>query len=248
MSNWDNETIEESLQQAITYMAQPLNSPHIEKIREIIYRNFELGRVQKYLQTNMTATPQKYVERVCHYYQHYHLYISDLQITHQFHVWEQLRQKIIGWKNRFYPHKQVLFDDIVQEVCRKISQAIFPYDTDFEPWAYIILRNTIYSYYEADTLNLIGYEEEIEPLLYKTDLQLKDLVQSPEEVMLEFENITELHQALNNLPEKQRQFIELYYLEEKTFPEIATLLNIKINALYKLHFDALANLRKILKN
>jgi RNA polymerase sigma factor (sigma-70 family) len=46
--------------------------------------------------------------------------------------------------------------------------------------------------------------------------------------------------------EDRRTIILLYYFEGKDFDEIAEVLDRTKNALYKLHFDALENLRKIL--
>ncbi|MEM7118963.1 MAG: sigma factor-like helix-turn-helix DNA-binding protein [Chloroflexota bacterium] len=56
----------------------------------------------------------------------------------------------------------------------------------------------------------------------------------------------DLNRALMQLSsDARRQFIQLYYFEHLTFPEIARRLDRKENALYKLHHDALKNLRKI---
>lgn len=248
MSNWDNETVRDGLLQAIAQKADQFNPYQLEEIRHIVCHNFELGRVRRYFQINKNPSPQKYVERVCEYYLLHHPYVYALQVTQDGETWQNLRQKLWGWKKRLPFNHHTTFDDIVQESCRNINQANFPYDTDFDPWAYIILRNTTYGYYDPEAMNLIGYEEEIEPLLYKADIYIKDLVQSPEEVMLHSENLAEVYQAINKLPEKQRLFMELHYIQEKSFANIAIILDVKQNALYKLHFDALANLRKILKN
>lgn len=248
MSNWDSETIRDELLKAIAQMANQLNPNQLEEIRHIVCHNIELGRVRRYFQNHKAPSPQQYVERVRNYYLLYQPYLYALQVTQNLETWQALRQKLWSWKKRLPPNPHTTVEDIIQESCRNINQAIFPYDTDFDPWAYIILRNTAYGYYDPDALNIIGYEEELEPLSYKPDAYIKNLVQSPEEIMLQSENLAEVYQALDKLPEKQRLFMELRYIQEKSFADIAVILEIKQNALYKLHFDALANLRKILNN
>ena len=57
----------------------------------------------------------------------------------------------------------------------------------------------------------------------------------------------DLLSAVNKLnSEDRKRFIQLYYFEGLGFQEIAKILDRTTNALYKLHFDALENLRKIL--
>jgi len=56
----------------------------------------------------------------------------------------------------------------------------------------------------------------------------------------------DLQRAVEELPtEARREFIHLYYFKQYSFDEVADRMDKNKNALYKLHFDALENLREI---
>jgi RNA polymerase sigma factor (sigma-70 family) len=65
-----------------------------------------------------------------------------------------------------------------------------------------------------------------------------------EQVQRRLEQRHDLLQQVERLGDAQRQFVVLYYFEQKSYAEVADILKKNKNALYKLNFDALDNLRK----
>lgn len=71
---------------------------------------------------------------------------------------------------------------------------------------------------------------------------------SPFEQYQESEVKAQLSQAIDRLPEKERQVVALYYLEELTMKEIGLVLGITESRISQLHNQAILRLRSIMKS
>lgn len=246
---WDQETINHGLHQALNQLAVSCGENFTAEVASIVWKNKESGRVEWYLKNNKTSQPGDYVQRVAYYYTELYSYLYSLQIVKEEIAWAILYPKLFGWAKSIlskycqgYNNLYEITQDVTQKTFIAIVEATFPYDTDFNPWAYLVVRNIALGHTHFDTI----YKEPDANSLESIDFKLHQLGSSVEEQVIKENEIKALHEAITCLPYKQRQFIELYYLELKSYQEIAEITGSKNNTLYKLHFDALKTLGKIL--
>ena len=72
--------------------------------------------------------------------------------------------------------------------------------------------------------------------------------ESPEFLLLESELQQQLEKAIHDLPEKQRTVFLMNRLENQSYAEIATLLDLSVKAVEKRMHLALVSLRKVVRN
>lgn len=84
------------------------------------------------------------------------------------------------------------------------------------------------------------------------DIQLKDIIKdenniSPEEGIIENERRKFLISAINRLKEREQILLNLYYVEELTFKEIAHILDLSIPRVSQIHGKILMKLRELMR-
>lgn len=72
--------------------------------------------------------------------------------------------------------------------------------------------------------------------------------ESPEFLLVETELKKQLEKAINDLPEKQRTVFLMNRMENQSYSEIASLLDLSVKAVEKRMHLALVSLRKVIKN
>lgn len=99
----------------------------------------------------------------------------------------------------------------------------------------------------ADELNynVVSFEE----TLFNTGMTLMDITedqdaQSPEHDLMESDFKEQLAKYIDELDEKERTVISLYYYEELKLKEIAFVLNLTVSRVSQIHSKALAKLRE----
>lgn len=103
-------------------------------------------------------------------------------------------------------------EEVTQDVFVKLWQALPAYDgrASASTWLYTIARNTCLSAVRAESYRkTTALDQSIEPFVAST---------APRDIALE--------QCLSRLPDVQREVITLYYLEEKSIKEVATMLDL----------------------
>ena len=97
------------------------------------------------------------------------------------------------------------------------------------------------------SLNLIRHDK----IVINFGLQLKPKEahgETPEFLLEESELQRQLEKAIQDLPEKQRTVFLMNRLENQSYPEIASLLDLSVKAVEKRMHLALVSLRKVIKN
>lgn len=97
------------------------------------------------------------------------------------------------------------------------------------------------------TLNMIKHDK----VVINFELRSKPKAthhESPEFLLLEDELQIQLEKAINGLPEKQRTVFLMNRLENQSYAEIATLLDLSVKTVEKRMHLALVSLRKVIKN
>lgn len=85
-----------------------------------------------------------------------------------------------------------------------------------------------------------------------SDLKIEDVITAPlkytpEETVLRNEKVNMLSKAISKLEEKQRRVLTLYYYEELSMKEIASVLEVSVSRVSQIKTAALISLRKIME-
>jgi RNA polymerase sigma-70 factor (ECF subfamily) len=129
-------------------------------------------------------------------------------------------------------------EDVVQDVLLSVHAARSTYDPSrpFEPWLNAILRNRL-----VDGARRYGRIARREVKVEDLDVTFSDFVAKEEGADLS--DVAALHEAVQALPEQQRQAIELLKFKELSLKEAAQVSGTSIGALKVATHRAMATLR-----
>lgn len=236
--------LECELEQILSTLAKQRGARFATQLRAILLTNLERGRIHFYLNGRAPAYLPEYVARVVQYFDRLNPYLQQLQRTKSPDAWEPLLFKLRIWISGVLQHLPGGVDDPAQlatdyadAAAEKILTAHFPYDTEFDPWAFVLARNVCLQQLRIGRRRVEPLDDDLLSLL--PDLNHTAAAQR-----------RELRQALLSAIEQlssdaRRKLIMLHYFQGSALPDIAAALDKTVTAVYKLHFDALAELRKI---
>lgn len=243
------EDIKFELERALKSLAEKRGDQIAASIRPILYTNLDRGRIQGFVETEINRVSE-YVSNVADYYVSLSPFIRKLQIEKSEEVWELLSEKLQRWayyffiKNKFYGgiETQELANECANTAAITILEAHFPYDTDFEPWAHVIVLNTCRKFIWNATKKSVIPQKSIVEL----DETLSTINTSIFASRKQQEVASDVLNAIPQLSDARKQVIKLHYLDGFSLPEIAKIMGKRVGAIYSLHFNALDDLRKIL--
>lgn len=238
--------IEKALQQVQVELGGAL----ADAIKPVLYINNQRCRIRQYKNLNPTGTVQDYVFQVANYYVMDHDYLDDVQRYKTRETWGPLLEKIRQWTYPFLGRwnltettRTAFTLEIAQEAGLEIVRSHYPYDSEFDGWACIITHHVCSKFMKrfgaSVVLDHIDLSEADEWFLNSDDL-----LQSDPEIVFAKKQL--LLDAVTQLSEIQKNVIWRFYFEGWSLPQIANHLGISTNTIYKRHFDALKQLRKIL--
>jgi RNA polymerase sigma factor (sigma-70 family) len=223
----------------------------LAEIKGILYSNLARSRINKFIEQNPIEL-KDYVSLVISMHERYRDQVRLIQIEKSNDHWIVLKRQLDRWAYRFLSKKGLpptpatfkLAQDYATEASITVLRAHFPYDTSFESWAYVLLRYVCLRQFEK------ANKKSNVPDHLLVELN-EDLSQISDPEAGEFEQKTgrrqQIEAALEQVStERMRQVIRLYYYEGLSYSEIAERWGKTVNAVYKAHFDALKDLRKIL--
>lgn len=114
--------------------------------------------------------------------------------------------------------------DLTQEVFIKVFSALntFKKDANFSTWIYSITYNLAISQIRMNkTQKRFVQTEEI-----NEDMNVKDENKLIDQILINYENINLLNQALNQLDEESNAILTLFYFNESNIEEISNIMNI----------------------
>lgn len=222
-------------------------------IREIVSKNRESCRLHKFLEDGETA--DDYVQRVLEHYREWHDYVHQLKVARDQEPWERfLRDKLQPWAyntlcKKGFPqqgNRRHHAKDCATDAAMAILRSRFPFDVHFERWAHVLTQYVCLQYIDRHWRPAAVFQDQMVSL-DEYDGWLQNLAHpSAEDETEKLSLHHDLQQAVDQLStETRREFIRLYYFQQYSFDEITDEINKNKNALYKLHFDALENLREI---
>lgn len=236
------------IERALHEVARSRGTRFSEKIRPIVLENLKNGRGNFFLENIPNATPRDYVHHVAECYELLNPFIQRIQIERSSDAWEPLYEHLQKWAYSFlrkyglYPSESTLriAVDCATEAAIALIQAQFPYDTDFEPWAYNFVKFSCLKYIEKAAKRL----ENIQEVLYH-DGALEKYIE-PDKNRHSQGVIIDVINACMQLTENRQQVIQLRYECGLSSKEIAIRMEKSVSAVDKLHFDAIRQLRQLL--
>jgi RNA polymerase sigma factor (sigma-70 family) len=178
-------------------------------------------------------------------------YLYQLQTLRDESAWSPLLVQMQTWAAAYFARKVHFAPEVTAEIAadcaleaaRRMLDAHFPYDTEFAPWAHVLVQNICKKFLQKEHRksaipqeNLTSLEDVLETL--------RDT--SVQEQTSQRELRAELEEAMARLSTERRRVLELAYFEGLSPTEIAKVMGKTPNAISCLKFNALADLRKIL--
>lgn len=252
----ETKPLQQTVERALHLLVEQRGAELVQAVAPIIFTNLDKGRMQTFLE-RQNCTPADYLQRVADHYEQWHDYVHTVQVERSSDAWQPLYEQLQQWAFWLlprigYPAYANREEQLEQaqacaaEAAIVLLNAYFPYDVDFEPWAYVLLQNV--SRKEMNRRikpRLDAQKHEVELDAWDDWLHnLTDPDGEDEQRLAELR--VDLLQLVTQLSsEVRQQFILLHYFEEQPFEQIAPQMDRNLNSLYKLHSDALENLRKI---
>ena len=218
------------------------------RIRPILYTNLDRGRLHGFIEGEIDRV-HDYVFRVADKYTSLSPYINKLQNEGAANAWEPLTKQLTRWAYNFLRNDVVdtppmeNAQECANESAITILGAHFPYDTDFEPWACVIVKNVCLKFIHKATKKSTVPQRSLIHLDDAMDT-IKDPQSEQQEQQIDLQD--DLFEAIAQLSNGRRQVVLYKYFEEYSLDEIAQKMGKSIGAIYCLHFNALSDLRKIL--
>ena len=146
-------------------------------------------------------------------------------------------------------HNRVETEDLVQEAFIKAFAALATFNDDyaFSTWLYKIAINNCIDHFRKRRLKTFSMDTPIESKDGTIKREISDSSYLPDKPLLNKEKNQLIEQAIAELPEKYRISIVLRHNEEKSYEEIAQIMNIPLGTVKARIFRAREMLKKKLK-
>ena len=244
----DEADLRVDIEQALNEVVQQKGIRFSAKIRPIVLENLKNGRGNFFLQNIPNTTPRDYVLHVVETYEHLCPFIQGIQIERSSKVWEPLYEKLQKFSYNFlvkrglYPGESTfhLAVDCAADAAIAIIQAQFPYDTDFDPWAYNFVKFSCLKRIEKEARRA----DRLKKVLYQDEAREQDV--DPKHASGEWGLQVDVLNALPDLTENRQRVLQLRYECGLSSKEIAIRMEKSVSAVDKLHFDAIRQLRHLL--
>lgn len=147
-------------------------------------------------------------------------------------------------------HNRQEAEDLAQETFIKAYNSITSFNEEyaFSTWLFKIASNHCIDFFRKRKLKTYSMDE---PVKYKDDEithEYADHAPTVDKEMVASEKSRIIRQAIEKLPEKYRQAIILRHHEEKSYEEIAEILDLPLGTVKARIFRAREMLKKILKD
>ena len=154
--------------------------------------------------------------------------------------------KVFTYVSYFVRNREVaedLFQDIFMRVVSTLRSDRYTEQQKFSSWLMRISHNIVIDYFrhQKNEKNISNDETEVDLF---NDIRLSD-ENNVETQIIRQQNLNGLQDIIKMLPQNQQEIIDLRYFQEKSFKEIAALLNCSINTALGRTRYALINLRRL---
>lgn len=239
------------MEEVLELWAQRAGEPSAAVLRAIIEINIARGRLDYYLSAGEDRTTAGYVATVAEFYRRWHPYLHRLQCKKSTADWEALFEKFQRWAYNYLLRKEWYascdtYDhalSIAGEAAAMLYQAHFPYDTDFDPWAHVLLQHACRRRLRSLTrLNNVP-DDKLVPLEAWMN---SHMAHSGHDFLSKSLLRGQLLDAIDQLPNvRYKKVILLRFFEGWTAADIARELDTTANAVHLIQRRALQNLREL---
>jgi RNA polymerase sigma-70 factor (ECF subfamily) len=141
-------------------------------------------------------------------------------------------------------------EDLVQEVFVKAFDNLHSYNDNyaFSTWLYRIATNHTIDYLRKKKLKTLSIDEPVQSGDGEMKMQLPDQSARTDKSIIRSQRQKMVHDAIENLPEKYRKVIKLRHMQEKSYQEIAEVLDSPLGTVKAHIFRAREMLYKALKD
>jgi len=240
----DRETLPESLELALSMLADRRGAAFAALIRPILFENLKRSRIKEL---------PGYVNQVACRYDALNGYLHALQVVRSDQVWEPLLSRLQAWAFSFLgrwplnPEARSRYSfDCADQAAVEMMAAHFPYDVEFDSWAreslQLVCLRRIEGLNKSKWFQLeisVDWEEHDE-------WDLGESGYSDSNLEFNLGQTQAVETAICSLPQRLGLVIRLHYYVGLSFAEISNLLQIPSGTVYKRHFDAKKRLARFL--
>lgn len=140
-------------------------------------------------------------------------------------------------------------EDLTQEAFIKAFNSLAQFNEEyaFSTWLYKIATNNCIDFFRKRKLQTLSLDKPIQYKDSEIQQEIPDTDLNPEKTILAKERSAIIREAIDTLPEKYHSAIILRHSEEKSYEEIAEILNLPIGTVKARIFRAREMLNKALK-
>ena len=162
---------------------------------------------------------------------------------------EKYRNPLYYHINRIVPDKDML-EDLVQEVFLKAFDNIHTFDTTyaFSTWLYRIATNHSIDYLRKKKLKTLSIDQPIQTRDGELTMELPDESSDADDNVIRQERAMVIMDAIAALPPRYEKIIRLRHMEEKSYQEIAEIMDLPLGTVKAHIFRARELLNKFLKD
>mgnify|MGYP000722082956 CR=1 FL=1 len=147
-------------------------------------------------------------------------------------------------------HDKDILEDLIQEIFLKAFDNIHTFDASyaFSTWLYRIATNHSIDYLRKRKLKTLSLDEPYQTKDGEMKLELADDDTEADDVILHQQRVSIIMEAIASLPEKYEKIIRLRHMEEKSYQEIAEIMELPLGTVKAHIFRARELLNKYLKD
>lgn len=141
-------------------------------------------------------------------------------------------------------------NDLVQETFMKAFSSLATYRSEyrFSTWLYKIAANASIDYLRKRRIHALSLDRPMETKDGTVEIEVPDYSYHPERDLMRKQQRISIEEAIDSLPKKYREVIVYRHKDDKSYEEIADLLEIPVGTVKARIFRARELLKKKLKN
>jgi len=140
--------------------------------------------------------------------------------------------------------------DLAQDTFVKAFRALDTFDRDytFSTWLYKIARNTCIDHFRRSKLETYSLDAPMKTREGEMEREIESPIETPERFLLMKEKGRLINEAIQSLPDKYREVINLRHAQELPYEDIAQILDVPLGTVKARLFRARELLKKRLKS
>ncbi|MDF1544755.1 MAG: sigma-70 family RNA polymerase sigma factor [bacterium] len=140
-------------------------------------------------------------------------------------------------------------NDLVQETFMKAFASLASYRSEyrFSTWLYKIAANCSIDFLRKKRINALSLDQQLQTKEGTVEIEVPDNSYNPEKDLVRKQQSFSIAEAIDSLPDKYKEVIIYRHKDDKTYEEIAELLDIPVGTVKARIFRARELLKKKLK-